>query len=136
MEQAALSADGHTLATRVLHALGGDDQVWLWDISPGQEPKRKGALKSDKAQELWPWSLAPDGKTLITTQRMNSDNIEKTLDLWDAGTGKKLREWTFPGYVNNGAFAFAPDSRHLAVANLDSTVYILRLDEPKSSAGR
>jgi hypothetical protein len=45
-----------------------------------------------------------------------------------AGEGvacKKLHEWQLPGGV--AAVCFAPDGRHLAAANANGTVYILRL---------
>jgi WD40 repeat protein len=48
--------------------------------------------------------------------------------LWDTAAGTKLREWQFPGPVH--ALAFANDGRHLATANGNGTVYILRIGVP------
>ncbi len=50
--------------------------------------------------------------------------------LWDTATGKKWCEWKARSKVNS--LAFAPDGRHLATANDNGTVYVLRLaDSPK-----
>ena len=40
-------------------------------------------------------------------------------------SGNKWKEWHFPGPVHG--VTFAPDSRHLAVANGNGTIYLLRL---------
>jgi hypothetical protein len=45
--------------------------------------------------------------------------------LWDGKVGKNLPGWHFPGAVNG--VAYAADGRHLATANNNGTVYILRL---------
>jgi hypothetical protein len=46
----------------------------------------------------------------------------------DAVARVKRREWTLPGVVHD--VAFAPDGRHLATANGNGSVYILRLAKP------
>src|SRR5206468_663019 len=40
-------------------------------------------------------------------------------------TGKRLKEWQFPAPVRG--LAFAPDNRHLAIANGNGTIYVMRL---------
>jgi hypothetical protein len=45
--------------------------------------------------------------------------------VWDAAAAKKLSEWELPGRVYT--VAFAPDGRHIATANANATIYILRL---------
>jgi WD40 repeat protein len=47
--------------------------------------------------------------------------------LWDVAKQAKVREWQMPGPVL--AVGFAPDGRHLAAANGNGTVYVLRLKE-------
>jgi formylglycine-generating enzyme required for sulfatase activity len=61
----------------------------------------------------------PDGKTLV------SSGEHGLVTLWNAVTGKSLREWQFPGVYAS----IAPDGRHLATANGNGTVYILRIAE-------
>ena len=51
--------------------------------------------------------------------------IDGQLTLWDADAARKVREVTLPGPVLS--FSFAADGRHLATANANGTVYILRL---------
>jgi WD40 repeat protein len=46
-----------------------------------------------------------------------------SLTVWSASTGKKLRRYALPGCRQ---FKLAPDGRHLATANANGTVYILR----------
>jgi WD40 repeat protein len=50
---------------------------------------------------------------------------EKQLILWNTATGKKIREWPFPGRIR--AVAFAPDGRHLLTGNHNSTIHVFRL---------
>ena len=53
--------------------------------------------------------------------------------LWDGQSGERLRAWRLPGAVN--AVAWAPDSRHLALANGNGTIYILRLAPAATNPG-
>ena len=61
----------------------------------------------------------PDGKVLA------SSGGDGRILLWDVAAGTKLHEWQLPGPVP--AVRFAPDGRHLAFANLNGTIYLLRL---------
>jgi WD40 repeat protein len=63
-------------------------------------------------------AFAPDGRLLAVAAK---DKVQ----LYAVDTGSKMREWDFPGVVH--AIAFAADGRHLATANANGTVYILRL---------
>jgi hypothetical protein len=67
-------------------------------------------------------AFAPDGATLA------SAGFDGRLILWDVARQTQVREWRLPGYVL--AVGFAPDARHLAIANFNGTVYILRLAKP------
>jgi WD40 repeat protein len=64
-------------------------------------------------------ALTPDGKTLASAGEKGE------VVVWDAASGKKLRDWRFPGRVE--CLAFASDGQHLATGNGNGTVYILRL---------
>ena len=46
--------------------------------------------------------------------------------LWDVASGKVARQWDDLHSPINGV-AFAPDGRHIAVANASGTVYVLRV---------
>ena len=83
----------------------------------------------------WPWTAAvfsADSQKLIA-----GDGLGRVL-AWDIASGQKIATpskpraadpvlWRLPGMVRN--LAVSPDGRHLASANSDGSVYILRLDE-------
>ena len=50
------------------------------------------------------------------------------MTIGEVSTGRKLREWTFPGDVRWAAYA--PDGRHMFTANSNGTIYALRLAGP------
>jgi WD40 repeat protein len=62
---------------------------------------------------------APDGKTLVTV------GIDGKVILWEAATGRRLREWTFNEVTYRAIYA--PDSRHLAVPLGTGVGCVLRL---------
>jgi WD40 repeat protein len=62
---------------------------------------------------------SPDGRLLATY------GPDHTVVVWDLTTGKPFRGWDLA--ENPGGLAFAPDSRHLAVALATGPVYVLRL---------
>ena len=56
-----------------------------------------------------------------------SAGCDGRIILWDVAAGARRHEWQLPGWVKG--VAFAPDGRHLAAANGNGTVYILRLPQ-------
>jgi WD40 repeat protein len=146
----ALSRDGKLLAS------GSEGTVRLWDAHTGQQrlsysfsANRQGAvytleftgseLLASNAQEVKVWdlsgkekvtprpfnenstavALAPDGKLLAVVEPGN------TLLVWDLVAGREVRRVALPGPANR--VAFAADSRHLATANTNGTIYVLRV---------
>ena len=109
----AVSKDGALLAT-----LGTDSKVNILELA-----KRKVRITVDAPPGTMYWALAvsPDNKMLATSSDKGA------IYLWDLPTAKKLKEWQFPFQTKQ--VAFAPDTRHLAVALGNGTVYILRLDK-------
>ncbi|MEK7216233.1 MAG: WD40 repeat domain-containing protein, partial [Chloroflexota bacterium] len=104
--------DGRTICT-----IGPDGSLKLWDVMRRQDRTWPGKL-----QGIARIVIGPDGKSVASCGR------DGRVILWDAVTGAKLREWQLPGPVH--AVAFAADGRHLATANGNGTVYILRIAPP------
>ena len=62
---------------------------------------------------------SPDGKNLVS-----ADDQGRVI-VRDPVNGAEKRRWKLPGEVIG--LAFAPDNVHLATANANGTIYILRL---------
>jgi WD40 repeat protein len=90
-----------------------DEWVDLWDVT-GEKPAQKLRVGP-------PGSLAftPDSTVLACA------GSQGELALWDLAKKAKARGWQLPASFR--AAAFAPDGRHLALANVNGTVYILRV---------
>lgn len=105
-------------------AIGTNDFVLrLWSVDR-DSPKEMLALKGH-TNYLRGLAFAPNGGSIA------SAGIDGRVILWHTMTGAKLHEWKFPGPVNG--IAFAADSRHLATANGNGTVYILRIPPPPTT---
>lgn len=93
--------------------------VWLWNVT-SDGVKERGHFKMTNSPPLYLFFL-PDAKTLVTI------DDDHRLDFWDVETGRKLREIRLPGPARP---SLAPDGRHIALANTNGTVYILRIAPP------
>ena len=103
---------------------GSDGSLHLcsWD---GQKVKDKAVLhKHDKTVNGA--AFAPDGQCLATV----GDDAQ--VILWDTSTGNVKKSWELRFPIHS--LAWAPDSRHLLIANANGTVYIFRLGEAAALA--
>ncbi len=102
-EVLAMSPDGKMLASVKGWASDPARTVNLWDLSTGRV---KAELKghSDKIQVL---AFSPDGKYLA------SGGWDKTVRIWDTGTGQEITSFTLEQWVTG--LAFGPESKTLAV---------------------
>jgi serine/threonine-protein kinase len=114
----AFSPDGRRLAAGC-----SDQTVRVWDAATGQEVLRLPGHDSPVRGVVF----SPDGQALASAGRAGR------LLVSEPDGGKPLRAWQLPGEL--GSVTFAPDSRHLAAANGNGTVFILRLGPP-TPAGR
>jgi hypothetical protein len=99
----------------------GDGAVRLWDLETRQVVQALPGHKDFVTSCLW-W---PDGRLLATASATDG-----TLRLWESAADpprtRTIRVLP-PGKQHLHEIALAPDGRHLATANPDGIVYILRL---------
>jgi WD40 repeat protein len=110
----ALTPDG-----KMLLLVG--DGLQFWDLA-GKDPKPAATL--NMTQSWFACALAPDGKTFATS------NTTGDVSVWNGYGLKPAFKWQFPGRVR--CLAFAGDSRHLAVAQNNGTIYLMRLGPAKN----
>jgi WD40 repeat protein len=134
----AFSPDGRTLATIEWKL------VRLWDLKEGtlkeravhrtavvphwvgfagRRPVNRGPLDISVPHSV---GFAPDGRTLWVAEPYG------LISILNAADGVLLHQFRLPGHLSMWAapgrsVALAPDGRHLATANDDGTVYVLRL---------
>lgn len=115
----AFMPDGKGLLTA-----GLDWNIRLFDLS-GPTPKVKygpEAIANPTSPADPVIAFSPNGRLAAQVFEGNA------ILVWNPTTGKRHFQWRYPGEVK--ALAFAPDSRHVATANGNGTVYIMRLGRP------
>jgi WD40 repeat protein len=119
----AFSPDGTTLVS-------GGKTIKRWNVARRRESNSELELEIEEEVAIVSLAFSPDGQTLVALSR------DGTVRLWD---------WTPPLLKLRKKFQVAigedpirqmvisPEGRHLATANADGTVYILRLERYKPS---
>jgi WD40 repeat protein len=117
----AIAPDGRRAAAWL--RAGGVKLFDLW----GSDDSAAISLEINSSRDKRPVALSfsPDGRLLATV-----DGDEKVV-VFDAVTGAKRHAWQLPGPVST--VAFAADGRHLATANGNGTIYILRFGDRLAS---
>ena len=119
MATPAFSPDGSLIACAGAY----DNDIKVWDTVSGEK-------RFSVPVGSWPLGMAyfAEGQSLILLTGGGQ------LIHWDLTAQKVIRSWQLNDRVTG--LAVAADQRHIAVANANGTVYILRLSPPNKSAGR
>jgi formylglycine-generating enzyme required for sulfatase activity/WD40 repeat protein/serine/threonine protein kinase len=111
----AFSPDGTSIAAG---SQGG--VIKIWNLKTGTE--QASLSHGSHVHGAVALAFAPDGRTLASLGYWQD---KPTLLIWDTIGSKLLKELSVLGRPND--IAFAHDGRHLATANGNGTVYILRI---------
>jgi hypothetical protein len=114
----AFTPDGKTSA--VLLSVRGESSVYRLDLS-GPTPKETEAIIKGKAATFARLLSAP-------TEKCADAGPDAGAVLWDAVTGKRLKQWSPAETI--GSAAFSTDSRHISLTLATGPVYVLRLGPP------
>ncbi|MBL8798356.1 MAG: serine/threonine protein kinase [Planctomycetia bacterium] len=118
----AYAPDGKTLACGGRGA-DGRPEIRLWNVAGDEPPRdRRVNFQGEHRQAVTALVFSPDGEALI------SSGQDGQLFVHGPTSGQSLRSWRFPGAIRH--LSLAVDGRHLATANSNGTVYILRLRTP------
>jgi WD40 repeat protein len=118
----SFSADGKSLALPADgFAANLNGQVIVYEVATGKQTGSVEVLHNQGVRAI----LSGDGKVLVTTgqyiSRTGSETPEKqaelngTVEVWDAATGKELHKLHCDGTWGPPAVAFSPDGKQLAV---------------------
>jgi WD40 repeat protein len=105
----AFTPDSRTLIAVDEHM----SNIRFWDPVTGKELRRLELQKGDSVRAL---ALSPDGKVLAAGGARlvrGAQKYEATVWLWDAATGRKMRQLPGKGFEVR-SLAFSPDGRTLA----------------------
>jgi WD40 repeat protein len=120
----ALAPDNQHLAVLDL-----DGTVHIWDWVQGKElrnfagPAGNNVFFGGMAVLVY----SPDGKMLATVKHelVNNNMVVQMVKLWDPATGKELLNLTGNGQGGVYSPAFSPDSKTLALSNVDGTISLV-----------
>jgi WD40 repeat protein len=128
-EGIAFSPDGRTLATGWNRASGNGDTLILWDVSDPARPVRLATRTGTDAEQL---AFSPDGRLLAGSTSLIQGNNSGVVTrrsgstLWDVPDPADPRQLAPRLLPADGALAFSPDSRTLAIS--DGASHVQRWD--------
>jgi WD40 repeat protein len=119
-EGIAFSPDGRTLATGWNRASDNGDTLILWDVSDPARPVRLATRTGTDAEQL---AFSPDGRLLAgSTSLIEGDNSgvvtrRSGSTLWDVSDAADPQQLAPRLLLADGALAFSPDGRTLAISD-------------------
>lgn len=110
------SRDGQTLIT-------GDQQGYIrtWSVADHGELTARSTFAAHTGTSGGVQSLAR-----VATGDLISSGYDGTVKVWDTGTGRNIRKWSFG--TGSTVLAAAPNLRHFAVGLANGAVYVLKVD--------
>jgi len=103
--------------SRILVAASQNRAINAWDLT--KSPWAKLATFVGHRDGMVFVAIAANGRSMV------SAGSDGQLIWWDFPSGKKLDTWQFPGPIHD--VAFANDGRHIATANGNGSIYVIRL---------
>jgi WD40 repeat protein len=111
---------GFSPDSRTLVVNGSDHRLQVWDLSDGRAREVANLPARFYLRVL---NFSPDGKYLVGA------SVQEGVIVWDTTTWRLLHRWVMPNVVSTAVFV--GDSHHLALGNMNGTIYILRLPGPR-----
>ncbi len=118
----SFSGDGKHVATGSAAFAAAQNYAYVYEVATGKQVTRVEVLHNDGIRAV----LSADGKVLATSGRYTSRNpaessaraneINQTIQLWDAATGKELRKVRAEGSEGVRNVIFSPDSKQMVAA--------------------
>jgi WD40 repeat protein len=127
------SPNGRTLATGWNRASGNGNTLILWDVSDPARPVRLATRTGTDAEQL---AFSPDGRLLAGSTSLiefsNSGVVTRRSGstLWDVSDPADPRQLAPRLLLANGALAFSPDGRTLAISDGSSHVQLWDIADP------
>ena len=127
----AFTPDGKAVLTA-----GQDNVVKVWDRATGKEIRRfaiKQAIAAPQPGGMIPFGVAGPGSRVALSEDgkiVAAGLPANTIQLWDVGTGKEIRQIKGPQFGVN-ALIFSPDGKLIAARSGDRATYILEADTGK-----
>lgn len=99
---------------KTLISIADGNTIFIWDVVTGQQQRTLSGGAQTTYRSYGSIALSPDGKLLAS-----GDEFQNEITLWDFGTGKELRKFTWPLPKDSSvegvdSLVFSPDGRILA----------------------
>lgn len=126
MKAVAFSADGLRIISGGVSQDRGD--LRLWDVASGREIRRFDGPYS----EVLAVAFSPDGRRVVSGggrqftgaygARQYSDTYSSDVELWEAESGRRTREFKLHANARVSGLAFSPDGRFVVSSFEDKTL--------------